>query len=183
MVGFDPGDEGWAAIESLLPKKKGDPPERYGPRTPVYNRYVRRGEHGVWRGGAGCEDALVFVDSSIVKAHRAAKWRKRGELRQDVGRSRSGRGSKVHAAADREGCSLRIAGAQTNDSKAFGAFRQAAPLACVADKAYGSGAVRQPSAIKARRRRPPLGQTRARQSRTIPTFMQCATRLRGSSAR
>ena len=58
-----------------------------------------------------------------------------------------GRGSKVHAAVDDAGRPLRIdvTGAQTHDSKAFGAFLdwETAPLAIVADKAYGSAAIRQ----------------------------------------
>ncbi len=40
---------------------------------------------------------------------------------------------------------IAVTGAQTHDSKAFGAFLDwnAAPLAIVADKAYGSAAIRQ----------------------------------------
>ena len=62
--------------------------------------------------------------------------RKRGELGQGIGRSRGGRGSKVHVAVDDFGRPLRIdvTGAQTHDSKAFDAFLDwdAAPLAIVA---------------------------------------------------
>jgi transposase len=68
-------------------------------------------------------------------------------LAQGIGRSRGGRGSKIHAAVDDLGRPLRIdiTGAQTHDSKAFGAFLEwnEAPLAIVADKAYGSKAIRQ----------------------------------------
>ncbi|MEO1492727.1 MAG: IS5 family transposase, partial [Pseudomonadota bacterium] len=75
------------------------------------------------------------------------KWRKRGELEQGIGRSRGGRGSKVHVAVDDCGRPLRIdvTGAQTHDSKAFDAFLywDKTPLAVVADKAYGSAAIRQ----------------------------------------
>ena len=74
-------------------------------------------------------------------------WRKRGELAQGIGRSRGGRGSKVDAAVDQFGRPLLIdvTGAQTHDSKAFGAFVHwnHPPLAIVADKAYGSKAIRQ----------------------------------------
>ena len=110
MARFDLNDEEWAVIEPLLPKKGRGParkddrtvlngifyilrtgapwrdlPERYGPHTTVYNRYVRWGERGVWRGifealATECEDALVFVDSSIVKAHRAAAGAKGGSF-------------------------------------------------------------------------------------------------------
>ena len=71
----------------------------------------------------------------------------KGGLRQGIGRSRGGRSSKVHVAVDAFGRPLRIdvTGAQTHDSKAFGAFLgwEIPPLAIVADKAYGSAAIRQ----------------------------------------
>ena len=110
MARFDLSDEEWAVIEPLLPKKGRGParrddrtvlngilyilrtgapwrdlPERYGPHTTVYNRYVRWGERGIWRGifealAVECEDALIFIDSSIVKAHRAAGGAKGGSF-------------------------------------------------------------------------------------------------------
>lgn len=73
-----------------------DSPERYGPHTTVCNRYVRWGERTIWRGvfealATECEDALVlvalvlvalvFADSSIVKAHRSASGAKGGSFR------------------------------------------------------------------------------------------------------
>ena len=68
-------------------------------------------------------------------------------MAQGIGRSRGGRGSKVHAAVDQLGRPLRleITGAQTHDSKAFYAFLGwcEPPHAIVADKAYGSAAIRQ----------------------------------------
>ncbi len=112
MARFDLTDDEWAAIEPLLPKKGRDParkddrkilngifyilrtgapwrdlPERYGPRTTVYNRYVRWGERGVWKDifdrlTDECEDSLVFVDASIVKAHRSASGAKGGNWRK-----------------------------------------------------------------------------------------------------
>ncbi|MEL7521283.1 MAG: IS5 family transposase [Pseudomonadota bacterium] len=108
MARFDLSDEEWAVIEPLLPKEGRGPkrkddrkilngvfyilrtgapwrdlPERYGPYTTVYNRYNRWGERGVWKGifdalAEECEDSLVFIDASIVKAHRAASGSKRG---------------------------------------------------------------------------------------------------------
>ena len=107
---FDLSDEEWAAIEPLLPAAKQGPkrvddrlilngifyilrtgapwrdlPERYGPRTTVYNRYIRWARRGIWKGifdalVEECEDALVFIDASIVKAHRAASGSKRGKF-------------------------------------------------------------------------------------------------------
>jgi transposase len=110
MMGrFDLSDEEWAVIAPLLPKNVRGPrrqddrrvlngifyilrtgapwrdlPERYGPRTTVYNRYVRWGERGVWKGifdalAEEVEDSFLFIDASIVKAHRAASGSKRGD--------------------------------------------------------------------------------------------------------
>jgi len=112
MARFDLTDEEWAIIAPLLPapgrgpKRKDDRmvldgifyilrtgapwrdlPERYGPRTTVYNRYNRWGKRGVWRSifealAHEGEDALVFIDASIVKAHRAAAGSKKGNWKK-----------------------------------------------------------------------------------------------------
>jgi transposase len=74
-------------------------------------------------------------------------WRKRGELAQDIGRSRGGRTSKVHAVVDEHGRPRRfvITGGQVHDSQVLPDLLEGAgaPLAVVADKAYGSRAIRQ----------------------------------------
>jgi transposase len=112
MARFDLSDEEWAAIEPLLPKQGRGPkrrddrvvlngifyilrtgapwrdlPARYGPRTTVYNRYARWARRGVWKAifdalSEQCEDSLLFVDASIVKAHRAATGAKGGNWRR-----------------------------------------------------------------------------------------------------
>ena len=109
MARFDLTDEEWAVISPLLPAqgrgaRRGDDrkvlngifyilrtgapwrdlPERYGPCTTVYNRYVRWGRRGVWKAvfdalAREAKDSLIFIDSSIVKAHRAAAGSKRGD--------------------------------------------------------------------------------------------------------
>jgi len=109
---FDLSDEEWAAIEPVLPAAKHGParvddrrvlngifyilrtgapwrdlPERYGPRTTVYNRYNRWAQRGVWKGifdalAQECDDALIFIDASIVRAHRAASGSKRGSYKR-----------------------------------------------------------------------------------------------------
>ncbi|MGJ8530553.1 MAG: hypothetical protein ACSHYC_00115 [Alphaproteobacteria bacterium] len=66
---------------------------KYGPRTTVYNRCVRWGERGVRQEifevlAQECEDALFFIDASIVKAHRAAAGSTKEELEEGIGRSR-----------------------------------------------------------------------------------------------
>lgn len=112
MARFDLTDTEWAVIEPILPKRGRGParrddriilngifyilrtgapwrdlPGRYGPPTTVYNRYVRWGERGVWRAifdalAQECEEALLFIDGSIVKAHRAAAGSKKGSFKR-----------------------------------------------------------------------------------------------------
>lgn len=109
---FDLSDTEWAVIQPLLPANKKGPrrvddrrvlngifyilrtgapwrdlPERYGPRTTVYNRYARWAQRGVWQAifealATSDEDSLFFIDSSIVKAHRAASGAKGGNWRR-----------------------------------------------------------------------------------------------------
>jgi transposase len=117
----------------------------------VYNRYSRWGQRGIWKGIFDAlaherKDSLIFIDSSIVRAHRAAAGSK-GELAEGIGRSRGGRTSKVHAAVDEYGRPLRleISGGQLHDSQMMDAFLDwdKEPLAIVADKPYGSNKIRQ----------------------------------------
>jgi transposase len=105
---FDLSDKEWALIEPLLPQdvrgkervddrrvmngifyvlRTGCPwrdlPERYGPRTTVYNRFNRWAKRGVWEQifktlTAKSKDSLHLIDSTIVEAHRAASGAKGG---------------------------------------------------------------------------------------------------------
>lgn len=112
MARYDLTDEEWAVIQPLLPKpwcgpKRRDDrqvlngiffvlrfgiqwedlPERYGPAKTVYNCYNRWGQRGVWKDVFDAlvkhnEDSLVFIDSTIVKAHRYASGGKKGSFRK-----------------------------------------------------------------------------------------------------
>ena len=104
---FDLSDEEWAVLEPLMPalRKKAreddrrimngifyvlrtgmpwrDLPERYGPCTTVYNRFNRWSRRGIWKRmfdalAATSRDSLYLIDSTIVKAHRAASGAKGG---------------------------------------------------------------------------------------------------------
>src|SRR5215471_1890062 len=60
-----------------------DLPERYGPYTSAYNRFNRWSRRGVWKRifdalAAKSRDSLYLIDSTIVKAHRAASGAKGG---------------------------------------------------------------------------------------------------------
>ena len=103
---FDLSDEEWSIVQPLLPvdgRRTGDDrkilngifyilrtgapwrdlPERYGPYTTVYNRYNRWSARGVWGRifeglAAGSPESLHMIDSTVVKAHRAAAGAKGG---------------------------------------------------------------------------------------------------------
>lgn len=99
----------WKIIQSLLPNKPrgvprvddrkvlngilwrfrtgspwADIPERYGPHTTCYNRFVRWRRAGVWDRllaavSAAYEDGdLIMIDSSCVRVHQHAATAKRG---------------------------------------------------------------------------------------------------------
>jgi transposase len=104
---FDLSDDEWALLEPLMPKSRKsartddrkvmnaifyvlrtgmpwrDLPERYGPYTTAYNRFNRWSRRGIWKGifdtlAAKSRDSLYLIDSTIVKAHRAASGAKGG---------------------------------------------------------------------------------------------------------
>jgi transposase len=105
---FDLNDKEWGLIEPLLPNglrgarrvddrrilngifyvlRAGCPwrdlPERYGAYTTCYNRYNRWSKRGVWKGifdklACQSKDSLHMIDSTIVRAHRAASGAKGG---------------------------------------------------------------------------------------------------------
>jgi transposase len=109
---FDLSDKEWALIEPLLPSglrgarrtddrrilngifyvlRAGCPwrdlPERYGPYTTCYNRYNRWGQKGIWKAifdrlAQKSKDSLQMIDSTIVRAHRAASGAKGGSWRK-----------------------------------------------------------------------------------------------------
>jgi len=104
---FDLSDDEWTLLEPLMPKsrKSGraddrkimnaifyvlrtgmpwrDLPERYGPYTTAYNRFNRWSRRGIWKKifdklASKSRDSLHLIDSTIVKAHRAASGAKGG---------------------------------------------------------------------------------------------------------
>ena len=104
---FDLSDEEWALLEPLMPKARKsaraddrkilnaifyvlrtgmpwrDLPERYGPYTTAYNRFNRWSRRGIWKRifdtlASKSRDSLYLIDSTIVKAHRAASGAKGG---------------------------------------------------------------------------------------------------------
>ena len=86
-----------------------DLPTEYGPYTTAYNRFNRWSMRGVWQRMFECyaaksRDPLAMIDSSAVKAHRAASGAKGGKRNKEsgsaeaVGRRRSMRRSMAKGA-------------------------------------------------------------------------------------
>lgn len=90
-----------------------DVPERYGPYTTCYNRFVRWRKAGVWdhvlREIAKAFDGdIVMIDSSCVRVHQHAATGSRGGLT-----------TKIHAVVDADGrpISLDLTAGQAHDNR------------------------------------------------------------------
>jgi len=128
----------WAAIRSFLPNKpRGIPrvddrrvlngifwvlrsgapwrdlPKTYGPRTTCYNRFVRAaglvygtGSWMLWP--PVMTRAVQMIDTSVVRVHQHGACIADND-HQDMGRSRGGLTSKIHAVVDTNGLPVRLA--------------------------------------------------------------------------
>jgi len=90
-----------------------DLPETYGPRTTCYNRFVRRRRAGVWDMimgalAAGHDAAVQMIDTSVVRVHQHGAC-VADNNHQDMGRSRGGLTSKIHAVVDANGLPVHLA--------------------------------------------------------------------------
>ena len=173
---FDLSDDEWVLLEPLMPKSRKsarvddrkimnaifyvlrtgmpwrDLPERYGPYTTAYNRFNRWSRRGIWKRifdtlAAKSRDSLYLIDSTIVKAHRAASGAKGG--------SKTRRSVSVAVVAPRKSMpssivkgrplNFAVTGGQVHDSQVVGDVLDTPkpPLAITADKAYDSEKVRQ----------------------------------------
>jgi transposase len=89
-----------------------DLPVSYGPRTTCYNRFVRWRQAGVWDRimdalAAGHDAAVQMIDTSVVRVHQHGACIA-GNSHQDMGRSRGGLTSKIHAVVDTNGLTVVI---------------------------------------------------------------------------
>jgi transposase len=89
-----------------------DLPEGCGPHTTCYNRFVRWRRAGVWGRtmealAASHDAAMQMIDTSIVRVHQHGACIA-GNKQQDMGRSRGGLTSKIHAVVDADGLPVRL---------------------------------------------------------------------------
>jgi transposase len=138
IMRYELSDYEWAAIKPMLPNKpRGVPrvndrrvlngifwvlrsgapwrdlPETYGPRTTCYNRFVRWRRAGVWDQiidalAAGHDTAVQMIDTSVVRVHQHGAC-VADNNHQDMGRSRGGLTSKIHAVVDTNGLPVHLA--------------------------------------------------------------------------
>ncbi|WP_109446791.1 IS5 family transposase [Azospirillum sp. TSH64] len=174
-------DQEWSILSPLLPNKPrgvrrvddrrvlngilwrfrtGSPwaeiPERYGPSTTCYNRFVRWRKAGVWDRlleavSAAYDGDIVMIDSSCVRVHQHAATGKRGPGDDGgMGRSRGGLTSKIHALVDAEGrpVRLRLTAGQVADCIEADALTEDLGEGAIllADKGYDSNAIRTKAA-------------------------------------
>nr|WP_319391163.1 IS5 family transposase [uncultured Cohaesibacter sp.] len=167
----------WSIIEPLLPNKSrgvarvddrrvlngilwrfrtgspwADIPERYGPYTTCYNRFVRWRKARIWDRllqavSKAYDDDIIMIDSSCVRVHQHGATGKKGD--QDdgcMGRSRGGLTTKIHALVDAEGrpIDLRLSAGQVHDSRPAGDMLDImrADTIILANKSYDSNAIR-----------------------------------------
>ncbi|MCC7425669.1 MAG: IS5 family transposase [Alphaproteobacteria bacterium] len=128
-------------------------PREYGPPKTLYNRYVRWAIKGVWRrlfealATAGGPPAEVLLDATYAKAHRSASGGKGGKHAQAIGRSRGGRTTKIHAAANQGGkpIAFHLSGGNTADLRGGEALIDAVPEGAlvIADRAFDADRFRR----------------------------------------
>jgi transposase len=87
-------------------------PRRYGPHTTCYNRFVRWRQAGVWDRmidalSAAQDTATQMIDTSVVRVHQHGACIARNRAQQ-MGRSRGGLSTKIHALVDGNGLPVRI---------------------------------------------------------------------------
>jgi transposase len=128
-----------------------DLPERYGPRTTCYNRFVRWRKAGVWDRLMGAitaahEGDIQMIDSTSVRAHQQAATAKR-DRDHCLGRSRGGLTTKIHVVVDAQGLPIRLgltAGQAHDGQIADTLLDRLGPRTIVlADRAYDADRIRE----------------------------------------
>jgi transposase len=127
-----------------------DLPDRYGPYTTCYNRFVRWRQAGVWdlimEGLSTAHDATVqMIDTSVVRVHQHGACIANNSD-QHMGRSRGGLTSKIHALVDADGLPIRLGltGGQAHDNRLCSTLLVSLPrdARLLADRGYDADWIR-----------------------------------------
>ncbi|WP_371744825.1 IS5 family transposase [Nordella sp. HKS 07] len=177
-------------LNALSPKyRTGSPwadiPERCGPYTTCYNRFVRWRKAGVWDQpfdavSRAYDGDMQMIDSSSIRVHQHGANGKKGARRipppgrepddRCMGRSRGGLTTKIHALVDARGLpiALKLTPGQAHDGRSAAGMRDTLGGGDVllADRAHDSDALRLEMAARGawanikpmpgRKRRPPF---------------------------
>ncbi len=131
-----------------------DAPACYGPHKTLYNRFVRWSRAAVFDrifqalAAESTTTKTGMIDSTHLKAHRtAASLLKGGAFPRQIGRTRGGLNSRLHAVCDGDGkpVVLRLTAGQVSDYRGADTVLEALPKAAVliADKGYDSDRLRE----------------------------------------
>ena len=175
MSRYDLTDSEWRVIAPLLPNmprgvprvddrrvlngifwvlRSGAPwrdlPERYGPRTTCYNRFVRWRRAGVWDRlmdaiTAAYNGDIQMIDSTSIRAHRQAATAKRGvEIIVSVAPGAASRPRSTRSSTGKASLRLSLSAGQAHDAPAaLTLLDRLDPRTIVlADKAYDGDVIR-----------------------------------------
>jgi transposase len=152
-------------------------PENYGPRTTCYNRFVRWRRAGVWDRimdalAAGCNAAVQMIDTSVGRVHQHGACIADNN-HQDMGRSRGGLTSKIHAVVDTNGLPVHLAltPGEAHDNRLCSVLLSALlpQTMLLADRGYDADWIRVPAGKEHGRtfRRNEIGKTQSALARTF----------------
>jgi transposase len=127
-----------------------DLPDRYGPYTTCYNRFVRWRRARVWdrimdRLSAAHDASVQMIDTSVVRVHQhGACIANSGG--QHIGRSRGGLTSKIHVVVDANGLpvQLGLTSGQAHDNRLCSVLLRQLPRRArlLADRGYDADWIR-----------------------------------------
>lgn len=127
-----------------------DLPDRYGPHTTCYNRFVRWRRAGVWDRimdalAAAHDTAVQMIDTSIIRVHQHGACIANNSG-QHIGRSRGGLTSKIHVVVDANGLpvQLGLTGGQVHDNRLCSVLLRQLPRRArlLADRGYDADWIR-----------------------------------------